>query len=124
MKMDIDNPVMQLCILGTQAEYQGRIEAARECYRKAWEAAGDDFEACVAAHYLARHQADPAEELHWNRIALEKVVACADARVQDFFPSLYLNMGRSHELLGNDTEAQRYYDLAASRGFPHRTEDE
>jgi len=38
VNIDPNNPVIQLCIQGTQAEFQGRIEAARACYQQAWEA--------------------------------------------------------------------------------------
>jgi hypothetical protein len=33
-----------------------------------------------------------------------------------------LNLGRSHELLGNQEEAQKYYDVAADLGVPHHGE--
>jgi tetratricopeptide (TPR) repeat protein len=118
--MDLDNPVVKLCIEGTQAEFQGRIDKARPFYQKAWEAAQDDYEACIAAHYVARHQEDPKVRLHWNQIALDKANAVTDQRVQEFFPSLFLNMGQSHEFLGNIIEAKRYYDLAAELGVIHQ----
>ena len=120
MKIDIDNPVVKLCVEGTQAEFQGLIDQARSLYQQAWNAAQDNYEACIAAHYVARHQENPRERLHWNQIALEKADAVEDDRVQDFYPSLFLNMGHSHELLGNITEAKRYYDLAAKLGVIHQ----
>jgi hypothetical protein len=113
------NPVIQLCIQGSQAEFQGHIERARACYRQAWEAARDDYDACIAAYYLARHQVDPVVSLHWNQVALEKTQSAGDARVQDFYPSLYLNLGQSHETLVNQAEAARYYALAAALGVVH-----
>jgi len=39
--------------------------------------------------------------------------------VKEFFPSLYLNMGRSYEMLGNEAEAKRFYELAAGLGYIH-----
>ncbi len=54
--MNLDNPVIKLCAEGTRAEFEGRIEDARTLYMQAWEASKDDYEACVAAHYVARHQ--------------------------------------------------------------------
>jgi tetratricopeptide (TPR) repeat protein len=121
--MDLSNPVIELCIEGTQAEFQGQIDRARSCYQQAWEAVQDDYDACIAAHYLARCQEHPEERLHWNQIALERAEAVADARVQDFYPSLYLNLGQSYELLGKRTEAKRYYDLAAELGVVHQNPD-
>ena len=120
--MNPDNPVVKLCIEGTQAEFQGLIAKARSLYQKAWDTAQDDYEACIAAHYVAHLQEDPQERFHWNQVALEKANAVTDQSVQDFYPSLFLNMGQSHELLGNDREAKRYYDLAAALGVVHHDE--
>ena len=121
--MDLNNPVIKLCIEGTQAEFQGQIDNARLCYQKAWEAAQDDYDACITAHYVARHQEYPDEKLYWNQVALDKADAVADQRAQDFYPSLYLNMGQAYELLGDQYEAKRYYDLAAELGVIHQTEE-
>ena len=120
MQIDSNNPVVKLCIQGTQAEFNGDIAQARALYLQAWELAGDDYEACVAAHYVARHQGDPAEEFHWNQEALKRAKASNDERVQAFYPSLYLNMGQSHEKLGDQAAAKHYYDLAAELGAFHK----
>lgn len=120
--MNLDNPVIKLCMEGTQAEFRGQISSARSLYQKAWEAVKDDYDACIAAHYVARHQDDLKEKLRWNQIALDKANAVADASVQEFYPSLFLNMGQSHELLGNLDEAKRYYDLAAELGVIHQAD--
>jgi tetratricopeptide (TPR) repeat protein len=117
--MDVNNPVIKLCIQGTQAEFKGGIEAARELYRLAWEIATDDYEACIAAHYMARCQESPEELLRWNRVALERAGAVEHDKVKEFYPSLYLNMGRSYELLGDQDEAAKYYHLAAELGVIH-----
>jgi len=119
--MDLDNPVIQLCVAGTQAEFKGQMEEARSYYQQAWQAAQDDYEACIAAHYVARFQEDPVERLHWNQVALDRAEVVGDDRVREFYPSLYLNMGQSYELLGNLDQAKRYYDLAAALGVMHDT---
>jgi tetratricopeptide (TPR) repeat protein len=118
--MDVNNPIIKLCIAGTQAEFEGRFETAYELYRQAWEAFTDDYEACIAAHYVARCQESPEESLRWNRVALERAEAVNDGSVRDFYPSLYLNLGRSYELLGYQDEAVEYYALAAALGVTHR----
>lgn len=118
--IDIRNRVVQYCIEGSQAELAGRKDVALQCYQAAWDAATDDTEACIAAHYLARHQPTPEATFHWNQVALQRAEAVGNERVQAFMPSLYLNMGRSYELLGNVTEAQHYYSLASALGFPHQ----
>lgn len=118
--MNLNNPVVQLCIQGTREEFAGRMAEARALYCRAWELASSDFEACVAAHYVARFQDSPEEALRWNQEALRRAEAVKDGSVQAFYPSLYLSLGRSYELLGNMQEAKRYYDLSAELGFPHQ----
>jgi tetratricopeptide (TPR) repeat protein len=120
--INLDNPVIGLCIEGTQAEFQGQIEKARSLYQKAWEIVQDDYDACIAAHYVARHQENHQERLHWNQVALDKANAVTDGSIQEFYPSLFLNMSQSYELLGNLSEARRYYNLAAELGVIHQAE--
>lgn len=118
--MDTNNPVVQFCIQGSLAEFEHRIDDARVLYQQAWDSHADDYEACIAAHYMARFQDTPEETLHWNQIALERANAVNDEIIDEFYPSLYLNLGRSHEVLGNQGKAQRYYDLAAELGVIHQ----
>jgi tetratricopeptide (TPR) repeat protein len=119
--MDLNNPVIRLCIAGTRAEFEGKKDKACELYRQAWKAATDDYEACIAAHYMARCQDSPEEILRWNQEALERANTVEDGRVKDFYPSLYLNLGRSYELMGDQGKAEKYYALAAGLGVPHQT---
>ena len=121
--MNLDNPVIKLCIEGTQAEFQGLADQARSLYQKAWEVAQDDYEACIAAHYVARFQENHQDRLYWNQVALDKANAVTDNGVQEFYPSLFLNMGQSYELLGNFSEAKRYYGLAAALGVIHQVDE-
>ena len=118
--MDINNPVIKLCLEGTRAEFEHRIEDARMLYKQAWEARKDDYDACIAAHYLARFQDSAEGSLQWNHLALKHANAVHDERVRDFYPSLYLNLGNSYERVGNQNEAQKYYDLAAELGVVHQ----
>jgi tetratricopeptide (TPR) repeat protein len=120
--VNIDNPVVKLCIEGTQAEYHGKIDKARALYQRAWDITQDDYEACIAAHYVARHQEEPHERLRWNRIALDRANTVGDDRTREFYPSLYINMGHSYEMLGELETAKRYYDQAAELGIEHQSE--
>lgn len=120
--MDLSNPVFQLCMDGTRAEFAHRLDDARDLYQQAWDARVDDYDACIAAHYVARFQDSVEESLRWNQLALKHADAVKDDRVKDFYPSLYLNLGRSYELVGNQSEAQRYYDLAAALGVIHQAD--
>ncbi|MBI3959352.1 MAG: hypothetical protein HY328_11145 [Chloroflexi bacterium] len=118
--MDTHNPVIALCMAGSRVEMEGRRADAYALYAQAWEAAQDDYEVCIAAHYVARSVTDTQEIFRWNREALVRAEAVNDERVQSFYPSLYLNMGRSHELLGEQAEAERFYALAATLGAVHQ----
>ena len=113
--MDPNHPVIILCVEGMQAESEGRLEDARRLFRNAWEARTDDYHASVAAHFVARQAATHTEKLHWNQIALDHADAVADQSVRSFYPSLYLNLGHSHELLGNTADALRYFLMAEAR---------
>lgn len=118
--MEADNRVIQLCIAGTQAEFRHNVAEAMTLYEQAWEIQTNAYEACIAAHYMARHQKDPKEELNWNQKALEFAGACGDDRVLPFLPSLYLNIGKSHEKLGDLDTAQKYFEQAAQLGLSHQ----
>jgi hypothetical protein len=113
--MDPENAVVKLCAAGMEAEGRGESGEARRLFAEAWETARDDFEACIAAHYLARHQASAQEALQWNETALRLAEAVGDERVEGFYGSLLLNVGRSHEELGNVAFARQYYTQAAER---------
>ncbi len=113
--MNPENPIVQLCIAGMAAEAEGRSADAKALFEQAWDKSEDDFEACIAAHYVARHQATPAATLEWNERALRYAEAAGDDLARDFFPSLYLNYAHSLEQLGRTYEACRHYGLAAGR---------
>ena len=118
--MDLENKVINLCIAGTQAEYEGGRQDAAKIYTQAWDVAENDYKFCIAAHYVARFQAGPRDSLRWNHLSLEHANLVNDARVADFYPSLYLNIGWSYERLGNLSEATMYYKLASDLGVIHQ----
>jgi hypothetical protein len=99
------NPVVRLCA-------RGMMTGDVALFEQAWAMRGDDFEACVAAHYLARHQPTPEAALEWNTLALRHAQAAEVERVRGFFPSLHLNLGKSYEDLGDPVAAAHHYELA------------
>src|SRR5271154_1210229 len=113
--MDPDNPIVRLCVAGMKAESDGRNGDALAFFSQAWEQSTDDFEASIAAHYVARHQKEAEETLRWNQIALARADAVGDERVLGLYPSLYLNLGKAHEDLGHRDEARKFYELASSK---------
>jgi tetratricopeptide (TPR) repeat protein len=113
--MDPNNPVARLCAAGMAAEGEGRLADAKALFEQAWAESRDDFDACIAAHYVARHQATVEAELEWNRRALERADLVGDERVRSFYPSLYLNLAHSLEKVGRSAEACELYSTAATR---------
>jgi hypothetical protein len=113
--MDGENPVVKLCAEGMSLEAQGHSAEAAKVFVQAWQIATDDFEASIAAHYVARHQESPVEALHWNQISLDRANLVSEEKVRGFYPSLYLNMGKSHEDLDHLEEAKHFYKLAEGR---------
>jgi hypothetical protein len=118
--MDLNNPVIKLCMEGTRAEFEHRVDDARLLYLQAWESRTNDYDACISAHYVARFQETPDETLHWNQVALEHANAVRDESVKEFYPSLYVNLGHSYEALGDPINAQKYYQLSADLGLTHQ----
>lgn len=109
--MDVNNPVIQLCIKGSQAELARKIDLANSFYQQAWELSTDDYEACISAHYLARTQTTLEEVLEWNKKALDHADLSDDPKIKEMYPSLYLNMGKSYEDSQDYAEALHYYQL-------------
>ncbi|HEX8850652.1 MAG TPA: hypothetical protein VF761_14075 [Gemmatimonadaceae bacterium] len=93
MALDPRNPVVALCAAGMAAD---DAATARDCFTKAWAVRADDFEAAVAAHYMARLQPDAGGKLDWDARAVqhaEAAIAGGDTRVRVMLASLYLNLG-------------------------------
>jgi 8-oxo-dGTP diphosphatase len=104
--VDLANPVLKLCADGMIAEQEGRQEEAAALFTRAWELGADDYDRCVAAHYLARHQPDAAETLRWNLLALQHAERVPEERIGPFYPSLYVSTGLAYEKLDQLTPAR------------------
>lgn len=113
MEFDPNNPVIKLCVEGMNAESEGEIEEAHRLFQQAWETATNNFEKFTSAHYLARNQQDPNDGLKWNLKALTLAETIKEDSTKGHYPSLYLNVAKSYENLGDKDEAARYYLLAA-----------
>jgi hypothetical protein len=109
--MDPQNPVVAACARGMEVEGQDPSEA-RRLFTEAWEAASNDHEAAIAAHYVARHQDTPEATLHWNQVALDRARASSDPEASLFAPSLHLNLGKALEDCGQLAPARLQYRLA------------
>jgi hypothetical protein len=90
MNIDPTNAVVALCAAGMAIE--GEAEAAKQLFEQAWAARTDDYEASIAAHFLARHQPTTEARVHWNALAVQHAEAVMDGRTDVFKASLYLNL--------------------------------
>lgn len=115
--MDVSSRTAQLCIAGTKAEFERRIDDARALYRSAWEAAAGDRDAAMAAHYMGHLELEPHEALRWHQVALEH--AERDEECEPFLGSLLVTLGGAYEALGQQAEAERFFERAAARGVEH-----
>ena len=106
MRFDLDNPVVALCVAGMRVD--GTPKEARALFERAWSVRRNDYEASIAAHFLARHQETPDEALAWNVVAVRHAEAVPDAAAE-LMASLYLNLGDSYV-----ATAQRELAMAAA----------
>jgi hypothetical protein len=123
IELDPDNSVLALCAAGMAVG--GDAAAATEFFARAWAARADDFEAAVAAHYVARVQATMAEKLAWDARAAshaEAARAAGDARVNGLLASLNLNVGDGLLEQGRRAEA-REAAARAEAGLDFLAED-
>ena len=101
--IDPTNPVVALCAEGMAAE--GTPAAARRLFERAWAARRDDYDAAIAAHFLARHQPTPGETLYWNALAVRHAETVSDGRAAGLLASLYLNLGDAQANVGDAAAA-------------------
>ena len=112
MNIDPNSPIAILCLQGIQAEMGRDFATAKQLYEQAWSECTNDYDYCIAAHYMARVQTTPEDILHWNMQALRHAEKVADDSIKTFMPSLYLNIGRAYENMGDNAAALKHYHLA------------
>jgi rifampin ADP-ribosylating transferase len=111
MRFDPKNKIVQLCCKGMEMEGQDP-GVAKELFLQAWNESEDDFEKFLSAHYVARHQSSVEEKLTWNESSLRYAMKISDSSVEQSYPSLYLNIARCHQDLGDLNSAGKNYCLA------------
>src|SRR5438045_1639457 len=114
MEFDPNNPVIRLCIQGIALEEKGKAEEASELFLQAWNEAINDFEKFIAAHFLARHQKTISDKLKWLEMALAFALKINNISVNGAFPTLYSNIAKCYEDLGDHENAKKNYELAVS----------
>ncbi|WP_020598581.1 hypothetical protein [Spirosoma panaciterrae] len=113
MTFDPNNPIIQLCARGMEIEADSP-EQAKRLFSQAWSMATTQLEKFTAAHYLARHQDSPAQKLEWDVKALQLALQIQDGSLTSSYPSLYLNIGKGYEDLGDLDQAKHHYQVALS----------
>jgi len=114
MEFNPSNPVIQLCVQGLGMEEKGKPEEASSIFLQAWNEATNDFEKFTAAHFMSRHLKDVRDKLKWLETALQFALKINDNNVKSAFPSLYLNIAKCYEDLGDLDNAKKNHELAIS----------
>jgi hypothetical protein len=114
MAFDPNNHVVKLCVQGIDMEGKNKPEEASKLFLQAWNEATNDFEKFIAAHYVARHQNNVADKLQWTETALQYALKTTDESAKGAFPSLYTNIAKCYEDLGDPDKAKKNYALAKS----------
>ena len=107
MEFNPGNPVIKLCVQGMGMEDKGEPDAASRLFLQAWNESANDFEKFTAAYYVARSQKDIHDKLKWLETALQFASKINDDSVKAAFPSLYSNIAKCYEDLGDLANAKR-----------------
>jgi len=100
-------------------EEKANPEEASKLFLQAWNEAANDFERFTAAYYVARHKNTLADRLKWLETSLQFALKINDVTVNSAFPSLYSNIAKCYQDLGDPDNAKKNFELAASfKGKP------
>jgi rifampin ADP-ribosylating transferase len=114
MEFNPSNPIVKLCLQGIGMEDKDKPEEAGKIFLQAFNEATNDFEKFIAAHYVARHQKNIPDKLQWLKATLQLALKVNDAAVKSAFSSLYFNIAKCYEDLGDSENAKKNYELANS----------
>ncbi|PWN59444.1 NAD(+)--rifampin ADP-ribosyltransferase [Chryseobacterium viscerum] len=106
------NPVIKLCLQGMNFEDKGMSEEADRLFLQAWEESSNDHEKFLAAHYVSRHQKMAADRLKWLEISLEFALKINDDTVKSALPSLYQNISKGYNDVGDTEKSKKNAELA------------
>ena len=112
MEFNPNNTIVKLCLQGMNLEENNKPEEAEKIFLQAWNEATNDFEKYLAAYYVARHQKSVEDKLKWLETTLQFGLKVNDHSVKGAFPSLYINIAKCYEELGDSDTAKRNHELA------------
>ncbi len=114
MEFSPNNKIVRLCVQGMDMEGKGNPEEAGKIFLQAWNQATNDFEKFIAAHFVARVQKDVLNKLKWLETALQFALRANDYGVKAAFCSLYSNIAKCYEDLGDTNNAKKNNELSIS----------
>lgn len=121
MEFDPNNHIVQLCLQGMAMEEKGKPEEASKLFFQAWDEAtnpskapGQAFEKFIAAYYVARHKKNVPGKLKWLETALAFALNVNNNSAKSALPSLYKNIAKCYEDLGDPDKAKENHELASS----------
>jgi len=114
MEFNPNNPIVKLCVQGMDMEGKGKPEEASTLFLQAWNEAANEFEKFIAAYYVARHQKNVPDKLKWLETALQFALKINNDNVRGAFPSLYSNIAKCYEDLGDVDNAKKNSELSIS----------
>jgi len=114
MGFDPNNNVIKLCMQGMAMEEQGNSNDAGKFFLQAYNEATNDFEKYIAAFYIARNQTGSTDKLQWYQTALQCALKVNDDAVKGALSSMYENIAKCYEELGDTDNAQKNNELAIS----------
>lgn len=113
MEFNPNSNVIQRCVQAMDMEEKGKPEEAGKIFLQAWNEAANDFEKYITAYFVARHQENTSGKLKWLETALQFALKINNDNVKSAFPSLYLNIARCYESLGDIDNAKKNHELSA-----------
>jgi len=108
------NNIVKLCLQGMDFEEKGKPAEAYITFFQAWNEATNDVEKFLAAYYIARHQVNVSDRLNWYQTALRLALTINDYSVHGAYASLYINIAKCYEDLGDFDSAKENYQCGNS----------
>jgi len=112
MEFNPNNNIIKLCLQGMDLEEKNKPEEAGRIFLQAWNEATNDFEKFIAAHYVTRHQKSVPDKLNWVEATLQLALKINNDYVKGVLSSLYSNIAKCYEELGDHDNAKKNYELA------------